>query len=258
MKIILSPAKSLNDKATCPFETSQPSFLEDSAYLVNKLSKLSTRQLEKLMDVSKDIATLNYDRFQNWSLPFTTKNSSPAVYLFTGAAYQGMDYSTMSEKAQQRGQEMLRILSGLYGILRPFDLIQPYRLEMGTRLAVTPKQKNLYLFWNNKLHHALNEELKTDANPVLVNLASSEYFKAVKLDKLKFPVITPVFKDENAKGEYKVNMTFAKLSRGRMTRFILENNIQDPESLKAFDAEGYYFSPKDSTETELVFLRDRK
>lgn len=255
MKVILSPAKSLNENPEYQIQPTQPVFQEESENLVKKLSKLSAKKIEKLMDVSTDIAELNYERFQNWSLPFTEKNSKPAAYMFSGAAYQGMDYASMSKKEQERGQDILRILSGLYGLLRPFDLIQPYRLEMGTKFAVTPKVKNLYMFWGDKIRKELEEELARDPNPALVNLASNEYAKAAQLTKLDYEVITPVFKDMNKKGEFKVNMQFAKLSRGRMTRFIIQNDIKDIESLKAFDAEGYRFSPNDSTETEFVFLR---
>lgn len=258
MKILLSPAKSLNENVEFNgLETSQIVFPNETERLAKKLGKLSARGIGKLMDVSKDIAELNFDRYQQFSTDFTKENSYPAGYLFSGAAYQGLDFPTLSKEAQLRGQERLRILSGLYGILKPFDLIQPYRLEMGSKFKVTPKMTNLYKFWGNKIQQVIESELKEEGNNLLVNLASSEYFKAANLGKMKnVEVITPVFKDRNKKGEYKVNMQFAKLSRGRMTRFILEENIVTSEPLKAFDAEGYYFSPQESGPNEFVFLRD--
>jgi cytoplasmic iron level regulating protein YaaA (DUF328/UPF0246 family) len=258
MKVILSPAKSLNENvALGKVEYSQPIFLEESERLNKKLKKLSARQIKKLMGVSSDIADLNYERFQNWSLPFTDKNSKPCSYMFTGAAYQWLDYASLSDKDQMIGQSKLRILSGLYGILKPLDLIQPYRLEMGTSFKVTPKVKNLYLFWGDKIRKALDAELNEEEIPVLINAASNEYSKAVQLNKLNAKVITTVFKDTAKDGTYKVNMQFAKQSRGAISRFIIENDIQNEEEVKAFDVGGYYFSPNDSSDLEYVFLRDR-
>ena len=259
MKIILSPAKSLNEDLDLGnAEYTQPVFLEESDRLAKKLKKVSARKLGTLMSISKDLAALNQQRYQDWSLPFTKENSLPAGFTFSGAAYQGMDFQSLDKAAQERGQKNLRILSGLYGILKPFDLIQPYRLEMGTRFQVTPKVKNLYLFWSDKLRNELERELAEEENPFIVNVASSEYFKAAQLNKIKYPVVTAVFKDRNAKGEYKVNMQFAKLSRGRMARFILENDIQEMEDLKGFDVEGYKFSTNESSEFEYVYLRDKR
>ncbi|MFT5821883.1 MAG: cytoplasmic iron level regulating protein YaaA (DUF328/UPF0246 family) [Crocinitomix sp.] len=260
MKIILSPAKSLNEVATygnIPL-TSIP-FEEDTLRLAKKLKKLSARQIAKLMSVSKDIAALNYDRFQQFSDDFNTENSLPAGYIFSGAAYQGLRFAELSTAEQEEGQKRLRILSGLYGLLKPFDLIQPYRLEMGTSFKVTPKVTNLYKFWGDKIQKKLAAELKEEGSNLLVNVASSEYFKAAKLNDLKgVEIITPVFKDINKDGEFKVNMTFAKMSRGRMTRFIIQNKIEKAEHLKAFDAEGYEFSPNDSSEAEFVYLRSKR
>ncbi|MFK8038892.1 MAG: peroxide stress protein YaaA [Crocinitomicaceae bacterium] len=257
MKIILSPAKSINfDIENNTEDATQPIFLDESAYLVNKLQKLSARQIAKLMTVSTDIANLNKDRFQSWEVPFTRGNSKPAADIFTGAAYQGLEFPKLTKKQRLVGQEKLRILSGLYGLLKPLDLIQPYRLEMGTSFKVTPKVKNLYLFWGDKILKQLNEELKNDVNPLLVNLASSEYFKAAKLNDISAPVITPIFKDLSKSGDYKMIMTFAKKARGLMTRYIITENINDLEGLKGFDAEGYYFYPQESTDKDLVFRRE--
>lgn len=258
MKILLSPAKSLNENVEFNgLETTSIEFPTETARLAKKLSKLSQKGIEKLMNVSKDIAALNYDRFQNFSEEFTVENSYPAAYLFSGAAYQGLDFQTLSDQEQQEGQNRLRILSGLYGLLKPFDLIQPYRLEMGTKFKVTPKMTNLYKFWDSKIQKQLEKELKNENSNLIVNLASSEYFKAANLGKMDgIEVVTPVFKDRNKNGDYKMNMQFAKMSRGRMTRFIIQNKIDDIEALKSFDAEGYYFVPQESSDQQLVFHRD--
>ena len=259
MKVILSPAKSINEDVVFSEEkASQHQFQEESARLAGKLSKLSPRQIKKLMGVSEDIADLNYERFQNWSLPFNGKNAKPAGYIFSGAAYQSLDFSSLSEKEQVVGQEKLRILSGLYGLLKPLDLIQSYRLEMGTSFKVTPKVTNLYHFWGDKIRTALEEDLQASNSKFLVNAASNEYSKAAQLDKLKVPVITTVFKDLAKDGTYKMNMQFAKQARGAMARFIIQNNLTEAEELKAFETGGYYFSPKDSSESEYVYLRDGK
>ncbi len=260
MKIILSPAKSLNETAT--FDTIEPTeiaFPTETEKLAKKLGKMSKAKIGKLMHISDDLARLNYDRYQNFAPNFTPENSLPAGYMFSGAAYQGLDFPSLSKADQKEGQKRLRILSGLYGLLKPFDLMQPYRLEMGTKMQVTPKVKNLYTFWGDKLKNELMREMEAEGTDVLVNLASTEYFKAAKLNKMEgITVITPAFKDLNKNNEYKVNMQYAKLSRGRMTRFIIENKIDKIEDLKAFDVEGYRFSPNDSTTTDFVFLRDKQ
>ena len=256
MKILLSPAKSIdfeisNDKN----EPTQPIFIDESAYLINKLKKLSARQIAKLMSVSTQIAELNQERFQSWDLPFTIENSKCAADIFTGMAYQGLDFPSLSKSMRSKGQNELRILSGLYGLLKPLDLIQPYRLEMGTSFKVTPKVKNLYLFWGDKIVNELNKELKNDPFPILINCASSEYFKAAKLNKMNCQVITPIFKDINKNGEYKVNMTFAKKARGLMARFLIEENIDNIEQIKTFTKEGYWYCNEESAINEFVFKR---
>lgn len=256
MKILLSPAKSIDFSNKHSSKVSSlPTFLSESEYLINKLKKLNVKKIQKLMGVSSEIANLNYNRFQEWSLPFNEVNSRSAADIFTGAAYQGLDFLSLSEADRSYGQESLRILSGLYGVLKPLDLIQPYRLEMGTRFAVTPKNKNLYLFWGDKLCDNLNLELSNDPNEVLVNCASSEYFKAAKLNNIKSKVITPIFKDKSKNGEYKVIMTFAKKARGLMTRYIIQNRISKIEDLKGFNLEGYSFVANESNDNEIVFLR---
>jgi cytoplasmic iron level regulating protein YaaA (DUF328/UPF0246 family) len=252
MKIIISPAKSLD------FETpsatrlyTQPQFLEDSVKLNKKLKTLSRKDIVEFMGVSSDLAALNYERNQNWSLPFTTENAKQAIFAFTGAVFKGIDVTTLEEEKIPVLQDRLRILSGLYGLLKPLDLIQAYRLEMGKKLKVG-KTENLYAFWGDKIADTLNTELADDE--LLVNLASTEYFKAVNKKVLKVPMITPVFKDFK-NGEYKVVMTFAKKARGLMVRYILDHNITTKEGLKGFNTDGYGFTEHLSSETELVFTR---
>jgi uncharacterized protein len=255
MKVLLSPAKSVNEKVEVNgIEKSNPFFTEESSHLVKKLAKLSARQLKKLMKVSDDIANLNFERFQSWDKD--QSKFKPAGYLFSGAVYQALDFTSLSSKVQLQGQDKLRILSGLYGVLKPLDLIQPYRLEMGTSLKVTPKVTNLYKYWGDKIRLNLEAELADDPSPILVNTASSEYFKAAQLDKLEAKVITAVFKDKSKDGSYKINMQWAKLARGMMARFILENDVQTADELKAFDVSGYKFIIKESSDSEFIFLRD--
>ena len=252
MKIIISPAKSLDfeSKATTSLYT-QPSFLEDSVKLNKKLKSLSRNKLGDLMKISPALAALNYDRNQNWQPPFSLDNAKQAVYAFTGEVFRGLDVTTLPEEKISLLQDRLRILSGLYGLLKPLDLIQPYRLEMGTRIKVG-KADNLYKFWNTDLADALNAEMQED--DLLINLASSEYFKAVPQKALKVPMITPVFK-ELKNGDYKIVMTYAKKARGLMVRYIVDNNVNSLDELKGFNTEGYGFSETLSTETELVFTR---
>ncbi|MFD2566232.1 peroxide stress protein YaaA [Pseudotenacibaculum haliotis] len=252
MKIIISPAKSLDfeNKATTSLH-SQPCFLEQSEKLNKKLRTISRKKLGELMSISPALASLNYDRNQEWQPPFTLDNAKQAVYAFTGEVYRGLDVTTLDEDKLPLLQERLRILSGLYGLLKPLDLIQPYRLEMGTRLKVG-RRDNLYKFWDHSLAGALNEEMEDDE--LLINLASAEYFKALPKKALKVPMITPVFK-ELKNGQYKTIMTFAKKARGLMVRYILDNNVNTLEELKGFNTEGYGFSEAMSTDTELVFIR---
>ena len=252
MKIIISPAKSLDfeNKATTT-QYSQPRFLEQSEKLSKKLKTLSRKKLGELMKISDDLSSLNYDRNQQWKPPFTIDNAKQAIYSFTGEVFRGIDVTTLSEDKIPTLQNKLRILSGLYGLLKPLDLIQPYRLEMGTKLKVG-RTENLYKFWDTTLVDSLNAELSE--NELLINLASTEYFKALPKKVLKVPMITPVFKDLK-NGEYKTIMTFAKKARGLMVRYIIENNIETIDDLKGFDVNGYGFSEAMSSENELVFTR---
>ncbi len=253
MKILLSPAKSMNEYCSnsCKDYT-YPIFLDDSKSLIDNLKQMNPSQLQHLMKLSPTLAELNYNRFQSWSVPFTNDNSFPCGWAFSGAAYKGLDFQSIPNKAKDYAQKSLRILSGLYGVLKPFDLIQPYRLEMGTRLNTSPNTSNLYKFWGDKLTKAINAEINEDET--VVNLASNEYFKAIKVEKLKGNLINCVFK-ENKKGEYKIIMSYAKTARGLMSRFIIENFIDNKDDLIAFNTAGYVYSPAMSSENNLVFIR---
>lgn len=252
MKIIISPAKSLDfeNKANTSLHT-QPSFLDQSEKLNKKLKTLSRKKLGELMSISPALSQLNYERNQSWQPPFDLDNAKQAVYAFTGEVYRGLDITTLPEEKLPLIQDRLRILSGLYGLLKPLDLIQPYRLEMGTRLKVG-RRDNLYKFWDQDLAKALNNEMED--GELLINLASAEYFKAVPAKALKNPMITPVFK-ELKNGQYKTIMTFAKKARGLMVRYILDHNVNTLDELKGFNTEGYGFTEAMSTDTELVFTR---
>lgn len=253
MKIVISPAKSLDFETTLPTSKySQPEFLEQSKKLNSVLVKKKPRALSKLMSISDNLAELNWQRNQQFSTPFTPENSRPAVFSFNGDVYQGLDAYTILENKLDKLQDTLRILSGLYGILKPLDLMQPYRLEMGTQLKVARK-KNLYEFWRKQLTEHLNSELED--GELFINLASNEYFGAVDEKKLKIPVITPIFKDwKNDK--LKVISFFAKKARGSMVRFILDTNAQTLEDLKGFDYDGYVFSAEHTLkENQPVFIR---
>lgn len=252
MKIVISPAKSLDLESKIPTQKhTEACFLKEAERLSKILKKKSPRSLSKLMGISDNLARLNWQRNQDWSLPFSVGNARQSIYTFSGAVYQGLNAASLSEEKIERLQDSLRILSGQYGLLKPLDLMQPYRLEMGTRIAVG-RNKNLYEFWKKKITQKLNEELANDE--LFVNLASNEYYKAIDAKTLKVPVITPVFKDLK-NGQYKAIMTFAKLARGYMTRYIVDTNAKTIDDLKGFNYEGYGFSESMSSENELVFIR---
>ena len=252
MKIVISPAKSLDFESKLPTtKTSEAAFLSEAKRLNKLLKKKSARSLSKLMSISDALGQLNYERNQSWSLPFSSDNARPAVYAFSGDVYRGLDVYTLPEEKIDNLQDTLRIISGLYGLLKPLDLMQPYRLEMGTRMPVGVK-KNLYEFWKKKITDQLNSEL--GEGELLVNLASNEYFKAIDMKALKATVVTPVFKDYK-NGEYKTIMTFAKLARGYMTRYILDTDAKTIDDLKGFNYEGYGLSDELSSGNELVFTR---
>ena len=252
MKLILSPAKSLDLESKVPTnESTESCFLAEAERLNKMLKKKSARSLSKLMSISPSLGQLNYERNQEWHLPFTKDNARQAVYAFSGDVYRALDVYTLPQEKIEKLQDTVRIISGLYGVLKPLDLMQPYRLEMGTKMKVG-RNKNLYEFWRKKVTQAFNDELKDDE--LFLNLASNEYFKAIDRKVLKVPVITAVFKDFK-NGEYKSIMTFAKLARGYMTRFIIDTNANTIEDIKKFNYEGYGYDNNMSTETELVFTR---
>ena len=252
MKIIISPAKSLDFESKLPTtKTTDAQFLEQSQRLNKVLRKKSAKGISKLMHVSDALGQLNYDRNQDWQLPFTKDNARQAIYAFSGDVYRGLDAYTISNDKIDTLQNKVRILSGLYGILKPLDLMQAYRLEMGTKLPVGTK-KNLYEFWKKDIVNALNQELEDDE--VFVNLASQEYFKAIDTKALKVPVVTVDFK-EFKDGKYKIIAIFAKLARGLMARYIVDTNAQTIDDLKGFTTDGYGLSDELSSENHLVFTR---
>ena len=254
MLITLSPAKTLDfDKQTLTRKHTTPIFLDDSSELVESLRGYSPKRLATLMGMSDKLAALNHERFSSWSLPFTTANAKQAVLTFNGLAYEGLDADSYSAADFTTAQKSLRILSGLYGILRPLDLIQPYRLEMGTKLK-NSRGKNLYEFWGTSITEALNKDLARSKNPVLVNLASVEYFKSIQPALLKAQIVTPTFKEQK-NGTFKQVTFFAKKARGLMTSFIIQNQLEDVEDIKTFNLEGYRFNMALSEEDDWVFTR---
>jgi len=253
MKILLSPAKSLDYERPIPtVKYSQPKFLEQSEKLIKVLVKKNPKSLSKLMSISNDLAELNWERNQKFSLPFTPENARPAIYAFNGDVYQGLDAYSISENKLEKLQDTVRILSGLYGVLKPLDLIQPYRLEMGTQLKIGRK-KNLYDFWKQSVTNFLNDEL--EEGELFINLASNEYFGAVDEKNLKTNVITPVFKDwKNDK--LKVISFFAKKARGSMVRYILDTDSKTLEDIRGFNLDEYIFSKEHTLkENQPVFIR---
>lgn len=254
MIIVISPAKSHNDHAPIQLEKfTEADFLLEAEKIVSVMKKKKPAQLAKLMDISPKLAELNFQRFQAWTPTFTPENSMQAVLMFNGDVYQGLKAETFSETEFETAQQKLRILSGVYGLLKPLDLIQPYRLEMGTSIGIAGK-KNLYEFWKTKITAKLNQELAQNKQAILINLASNEYFNAIDIKKLKARIITPAFK-ESKDGNYQMISFFAKKARGQMSRFIIQNNISDPEEIKAFDLDGYYFNNQLSKENNWVFTR---
>jgi cytoplasmic iron level regulating protein YaaA (DUF328/UPF0246 family) len=252
--ILLSPAKSLDleRKLHSKPETSTITFKSESKKLVSKLKKYNTKKLEVLYKVSPEIASINYDRFQQWEEPLIeNQNIKSCIEMFNGEAYKGLDPETFTVEDFHYAQENLRILSGLYGILKPLDLIYPYRLEMGTKFQIDTKANNLYQFWTDKITNYIKKEKPN----FILNLASNEYNKAVDFKKLKIKTITPIFKDFK-NGEYKIIMMYAKHARGEMTRFCIKNKIDNIEDLKHYNENGYYFNEKESNESNWVFYRD--
>ncbi|HIF9381441.1 TPA: peroxide stress protein YaaA [Photobacterium damselae] len=257
MLIVVSPAKTLDYES--PLVTEQytlPELTEHSQPLIEVCRELTPMDIARLMKVSDKIAGLNAARFAEWVPTFTPENARPAMFAFKGDVYTGLAAETMTDEQIAYAQQHFRMLSGLYGLLRPLDLMQPYRLEMGTKLE-NPRGANLYQFWGNIITDKVNLALAEQGDDILVNLASNEYFKSVKPKQVKGTIITPVFKDAK-KGQYKVISFYAKKARGLMARYIIDNQIDSIEKLKEFDAAGYYFVAAESTATELVFKREEQ
>ena len=257
MFFVLSPAKNLNEKDPSTVSSfTLPDLLPEAEILMQELRQLAPQQIAELMHVSDKIALLNAERNAAWHTPFTPENAKQAVFMFNGDVYEGIAADTLKPEQIDYLQQHVRLLSGLYGILRPLDLMQPYRLEMGTAFANT-RGKNLYEFWGDKITDLLNQTLEQADSDVLINLASQEYFKSVNTKKLNARLITPIFKDEK-NGKYKIISFYAKRARGLMVRYAAEHGITDPEMLKNFDYEGYSFNEAASNEAEWVFMREEQ
>ncbi len=256
MLLVISPAKNLDyDTPANTTEFTQPDFLQESQQLIDELRHLAPQDISKLMSISDKLGVLNYDRFQAWAPPFDSDNAKQAVLAFNGDVYSGLNATSFQSDDFAFAQQHLRILSGLYGLLRPLDLMQPYRLEMGTKFA-NQQGRNLYEFWGEKITEALNGQLQALESRVLVNLASNEYFKSVKPKALQADIITPVFKDWKG-DKYKIISFYAKKARGLMCEFAIKHRVQDVEALKAFDSEGYAFNEAMSSAKEWVFTRNQ-
>jgi len=255
MLTVISPAKTLDyDTPPVTQRYTQPQYLDDSQELIVQLRELSPAQISELMHLSDKLAGLNAARFGSWTPAFTPDNAKQALLAFKGDVYTGLDAESLSEDDFSYAQEHLRMLSGLYGLLRPLDLMQPYRLEMGTKLA-NARGKDLYAFWGTRISEWLNQALADQGDDLLLNLASNEYFSAVKRNALKARIINTEFRDFK-NGQYKIISFYAKKARGMMSRFVIQERINDPEQLKQFDVQGYYYSAEQSKPDNLVFLRD--
>ena len=257
MLIVVSPAKTLDYESELPaLKTTQPRLLDDSDVLIERARQLSPADVSSLMSVSDKIAHLNVERFAQWQRPFTKKNARPAAFAFKGDVYTGLEIGTFTDNQLKEAQTSFRMLSGLYGVLRPLDLMQPYRLEMGTKLD-NPRGKDLYTFWGDIITEQLNKDMNAAKTDVLVNLASNEYFKSVKKKAINGRIIEPVFQDEK-NGKYKVISFYAKKARGLMAAWILKKGIKDPDKLKNFDVAGYRFCAEESTADKPVFRRQEQ
>ena len=253
MLILLSPAKSLDESPYAALPTTVPDFLDRSETLIRELCTLSIAEIRSLMKISQNLATLNKGRYQRFHRPFTPHNAKPAALMFRGDVYRGLQFDALKAAEQNYSQLHLRILSGLYGLLRPLDLIQPYRLEMGTRLSVgdTP---NLYQFWGHTITESISTALAEQGGQLLINLASNEYFKAVKPTAIAARVITPGFKEQRD-GQYKWISFYAKKARGSMARYLLANGVTSLDGLRAFDEDGYCYNHAISTTDKPIFTR---
>lgn len=257
MLALVSPAKTLDYETQLPTDQfTQPRLLDQSEQLIEVCRQLSASQIASLMGVSEKIAQLNVARFNDWQLQFDFSNARQAIFAFKGDVYTGLDAYHLSEADLNFAQTNFRMLSGLYGLLRPFDLMMPYRLEMGTRLN-NARGSNLYQFWGDHITQLINYDLEESNSKLLLNAASDEYFKAVKTERINAEIIKPVFLDQK-NGQYKVISFYAKKARGLITRFMLENKIDQAEGLKSFNVDGYYFDAVNSNQHELVFKRDEQ
>ena len=254
MLMVISPAKTLDYESPLATQRfTQPALLEKSHQLIDVARDLSPAQISSLMGISDKLAHLNADRFNQWQPPFSLENARQAILAFKGDVYTGLQAETFSDDDFDFAQQHLRMLSGLYGLLRPLDLMQPYRLEMGIKLA-NPAGKDLYGFWGDLLTEKLNEAIAEQGDDVLINLASDEYFKAIKPKKLNAELIKPVFLDEK-NGKFKVISFYAKKARGLMSRYVIQNRLTNPAQLKKFDVDGYFLDGAESSENEMVFKR---
>lgn len=254
MLLVVSPAKNLDYQSALPeVSPTQPRLMEQTKALIDTCKHLSPADLSALMGISDKLATLNAERFNSFTFPFNPDNARPAMFAFNGDVYSGLDAASLQDDAIAFAQSHLRILSGLYGLLRPLDLMQPYRLEMGTKLQ-TAEAKSLYEFWDMNITELLEQDLSAQGDDVLVNLASNEYFSSIKKKALDAFVITPQFKDEK-NGKYKIISFYAKKARGLMARYVIENKLTEPAQLKHFDVAGYVFDKEESTATDYVFKR---
>jgi hypothetical protein len=254
MLILLSPSKTLDYDSDLPeVETSKPIFAEQTFALIKILKQQSSQDLQNLMGISEKLSQLNYERYQKFDKKYPQKNSRACIFAFKGDVYDGLDVESLDKKAIERTNQHVRILSGLYGLLKPFDLLQPYRLEMGTKLA-NQKGKNLYEFWGELLTNQLNEEIEENGHAAVINLASNEYFKAVQPKKLNAPLITPTFKELKG-NQYKVIGIHAKKARGMMTRHLMQQKNPTVDDIKRFSETGYRFNELLSSESELIFTR---
>lgn len=257
MLALISPAKTLDYESALPTDQhTLPRLLEHSQQLIDVSRKLSASEIASLMSVSEKIAQLNVARFRDWQPEFNFSNARQAIFAFKGDVYTGLDAYALSEQDIEFAQNHLRMLSGLYGLLRPLDLMMPYRLEMGTKLA-NARGHNLYEFWGDQITQLVNQDLAQANSELLVNLASDEYYKAVKESKIQAEIIKPVFLDQK-NGKYKVISFYAKKARGLMARYMIQNQLQHAEDLKSFNTDGYYFDAASSSKAELVFKRDEQ
>ncbi|MEO9869030.1 peroxide stress protein YaaA [Ekhidna sp.] len=256
MIAVVSPAKSLDFETNHDVKTTQPRLLECTSELIDVLQKKSPEEIQELMSISDNLAELNVDRYRKFESIHSKKNAKPSVLAFQGDVYQGLKAETFDETKMDFAQKHFRILSGLYGLLRPLDLIQPYRLEMGTKLAFDD-YNTLYQYWDNKILNLLLKDLKAQGDDIILNLASVEYFKSVHKKDVPATIIDVEFKDFK-NGQYKIISFYAKKARGLMSKYVIENQISDPADLRGFDYEGYYFDKSASTEKMFAFKRDSK